>query len=284
MSRAIVDTELRKQLERLFEPLNSRPAGDAFPRPLALATALEANCQGLDAGGAFHAPPRILALFATAAVEGWLRALHSFLVSAAITDASPIWAGIAGYYSSHYCMRAFAHLLGHFQLFRLKLIVNLEESRPICVVRKKRDEREHAFYWKAVKKHRHFAGDPLFTNNPDDAEVSDAANRNRTTYSDHFSQALRQFRVVGEEALRARVRYISRIEVPAPPIPRRSRAPDIESVQIVAYHRIMRFRGLLDEVLPVRSRFWSIYRKPSWASEWTDFQLVEARGLGDLPL
>ena len=62
--------------------------------------------------------PREIRMFATAAVEMWLRGIHSFLISAASTRVSPVWASISGYYASHYTIRAFAHLLGYFQLYR----------------------------------------------------------------------------------------------------------------------------------------------------------------------
>ena len=274
-----LDTDLQQRLETIFADLNSRAARRAFPAPLALASALDEICK-TSPDGLVRVPSHVPALFATAAVEIWLRAIHSFLISAAVTDASPIWAGISGYYSSHYCIRAFAHLLGYFQLFRRKRIACLESAKPMCsFLKKNAAHREHSFYWRIVKQHPSFAGDPLFTENLDDADESDAANRNRTTYGDHLSTALPQFRVLDEAALRNRVHHISLIEFDAPPIPRRDRAPDIDAVQIVAYHRIVRFRRLLDQALGSKSRFWAIHRRPSWASEWTDFQLVETRRL-----
>lgn len=276
---AEVDATLRRHLELVFAGLNPHGAHRAFPAPLALATALE-EIYKKSPDGRVRVPQNVPTLFATAAVEVWLRSIHSFLISASITDASPIWSAVAGYYSSHYSMRAFAHLLGYFQLFRRKRIVSLERTRPECVFsRKQAADREHSFYWRVVKTDPYFAADPLFTDNLDDSEVSDAANRNRSTYGDHLSTALPQFRVLSEQALKNRIRFISSMEFVDPPIPRRANAPDVESVQVVAYHRLVRFRRLLDEILGTKSRFWNIHRAPTWAHGWIEFQLIEMRGI-----
>jgi hypothetical protein len=247
-----------------------------------LAEALERVCPQ-SSTEPVRVPTDVPILFATAAVEAWLRAVHSFLISASITDASPLWSAIAGYYASHYCMRAFSHLLGYFQLFRRKRIVRLEKGRPMCLFsRKQGTDREHAFYWKVVKQDPYFATDPLFTENQDDSEASDAAHRNRVTYGDHLSN-FPQFRVLNEQALQDRLQLISAMQFGAPPIPRRANAPDVESVQIVAYHRIVRFRRLVDDILGGQSRFWTIHRSPTWAVAWVGFQLTEQPGLGSVP-
>ena len=65
---------------------------------------------GKDVGGSFPttipARQKELTYFAMAAVKMWLRAVHSFLISVSLTKASPIWSSVAGYYSSHYSIRA----------------------------------------------------------------------------------------------------------------------------------------------------------------------------------
>jgi hypothetical protein len=146
-----IDATLRRHLEGVFFGLNARAAQRAFPAPLALADALNAVYKK-SPDGLVHVPSHVPTLFATAAVEAWLRAIHSFLISASITDASPLWSAISGYYASHYCMRGFAHLLGYFQLFRQKRIVSLERSRPMCLFsRKQAQDREHVFYWGSTR-------------------------------------------------------------------------------------------------------------------------------------
>jgi hypothetical protein len=100
----------------------------------------------------------IIRLFATASIEMWLRSVHSFLVSASLTDASPMWASISGYYSSHYIMRAIAHLLGLFHLRDRRLTVTLSPSASgfICQFRQGKRFHEHSYYWEKVKEHPYF--------------------------------------------------------------------------------------------------------------------------------
>ena len=64
-----------------------------------------------------------------------------------------------------------------------------------------------------------------------------------------------------------------------PPLPRFSKFPDLEYVQVIAYHRIVRFRQLLDEVLGGKNRFWNVHRSPSFSVGYVDFQLVEGGAL-----
>jgi hypothetical protein len=68
----------------------------------------------------------------------------------------------------------------------------------------------------------------------------------------------------------------------APPLPRFDKFPDVEYVQLIAYHRIVHFRRLLDEALGAKNRFWNVHRSPSFASGIIDFQLAEGRGLAQL--
>ncbi len=276
-----IDAALLQLVQSLFSDLGGTAARRAIPPYLSLANALDKACPAAK-NTTVRVPASVPSMFATAAVEGWLRAVHTFLISAALTQASPVWATISGYYASHYCMRSFAHLLGHFQLFRRKRVVQLESGRPYCsFMQKSGSDREHAFYWRIVKRHAHFTEDPLFTENHDDIDVSDAAHRNRVTYADHLS-IFPPFRVLTEEALRQRINFISRIQFAAPPIPDRSRFPDTESVQVVAYHRIVRFRRFVDEALGGSNRFWSVHRTPAWTSGVVSFQLAEQTTLASL--
>ena len=273
-----IDPELQAHINSLFDPLNNLAAVNAFPPPSALSQALSA----LLPVGSKQATTRNVSLetaklFATAAVNMWMRAVHSFLVSASLTDISPIWASVAGYYSSHYAVRATAHLLGFSQLFARRRIVRLEVQgrRYVCTFDPKATgDREHRFYWRIVKKDPHFAGDAFFTENAVLGEKSpDVAHRDHASYADHLPQ-FPTFRPLDKDALKSRIDRISEIEFSAPPIPQVSRYPDIEAVQIVAYHRLVRFRDLLDAILGDKNRFWNIHRIPSWAREFMDFQLT----------
>jgi len=217
-------------------------------------------------------------MFTTAAVDIWMRSVHSFLVSASLTEVSPIWASVAGYYSSHYAVRALAHLLGFFQLFSRKRIARLElgGGNYVCTFNpKKAGEREHRIYWQIVKDDRHFSADPFFTEYNPAIDESDVAHRDRANYADHLSPMFPIFRPLNAETLRSRIDRISEIPFTSPPIPRVSRYPDVESVQIIAYHRLVRFRDLVDSVVGNGNRFWNVHRNPTWARDYMDFQLTE---------
>jgi hypothetical protein len=195
--------------------------------------------------------PKISSLYATAAVEIWLRGIHSFLISSSLTDVSPIWASVSGYYASHYCIRGLAHLLGFFQLHRKKRIVriDIEGGKYYCYFdRKGGSDREHKYYWKVVKNNTPFEKDPFFTLNEENSGDSDSGHRNIANYYDHIN-GFPNFHPLSEETLRKRIDHLSKIELSSVPIPRKERYPDVENVQLIAYHRIIKFRSFLDEIL-----------------------------------
>jgi len=282
-----IDPDLRMRLEASFAPLNKIAASKAFPAPMTLATQLEVLMPSADFVGPSKVGKSVSTLFATAAVDCWLRGIHGFLTSASLTEASPVWSSVSGYYSSHYCVRGFAHLLGYFQLYHKKRNVKMEIGKGgeyFCNFDKKLGaDREHKIYWKLVKENPHFVSEPLFAFNNSDPSIdaSDAGHRERMNYGDHIG-LVPLFRNLDTPALRKRVEYISQIEFTTPPIPKRSKAPDIDSVQVVAYHRIVFFRRFLDEILGGGNRFWSVHRTPSWVDGMTDFQLTEQGSLASL--
>ena len=203
----------------------------------------------------------------------WMRAVHSFLISASLTDVSPIWASVTGYYSSHYTVRSIAHLLGFFQMFKRHKIVRLElqGGHFVCSFNPKTErDHEHFFYWKVVKANPLFAGDPFFTQNKGDD--SDVAHRNRANYADHLPQ-FPVFRPLDAGAVKGCIERISEIEFEVPP--QVARYPDVQSVQIIAYHRLVRFRDLVDTIIGTGNRFWKVHRNPPWARDFMDFQLTE---------
>ena len=278
-----IDETFRTQLAATFKLLQSQAAANSFPPPRALADRLRkliprdgTTFSDVDARGASH--------FCTAAVDVWLRGVHSFLVSASLTEASPIWASVCGYYASHYSVRGIAHLLGYFQLFRDKCLVqmNLDRGKYVCnFTRKNAGDGEHKLYWKLVKKNVNFSHNELFTENNPDSDTSDIRHRNHANYSDHLL-AYPAFKPLDNQTLKNRVEYISKIVFDAPPLPRFDKFPDVEYVQLIAYHRIVHFRRLLDEALGAKNRFWNVHRSPSVASGIIDFQLAEGRGLAQL--
>jgi hypothetical protein len=210
-----------------------------------------------------------------------LRGVHTFVISCTLTEASPIWASVTGYYASHYVMRAFAHTLGHFLLFRLKKVARLQfagGSYGCTVDPKTVRDREHVFYWRVVKDDRQFSVDPLFRRNVFDGDVSDAGHREHANYADHIDR-FPNLATIQVDDIKDRIRRISQIPFDDPPIPRLQQFPAVESVQIVAYHRLVRFRQLLDEALEGKNRFWNVHREPPWVRDLMDFQLTEQGGL-----
>ena len=134
-----------------------------------------------------------------------------------------------------------------------------------------------------MKEDPHFVAEPLFSLNNSDPTIdaSDAGHREKLNYSDHIGLTS-VFRNLDEHALRERIDFISQIEFSIPPIPKRSKAPDVESVQVIAYHRLVFFRQFLDEVLGGKNRFWTVHRSPAWVNGMTNFQLTEQGSLSSL--
>ena len=279
-----IPSELNTHVKAMFVGLRREAAG-AFPRPNALSTALMALTMPPGANQ-IRVAPAITKLFATASVDMWLRAVHSLLLSAAMTRASPIWSSVAGYYSSHYAIRAIAHLLGYYHLYRSKRVVRIVLSGGAfdCTFDKKQGtDREHKFYWKVVRANRPFANDLLFPENNDVAPpASDVSHRSFASYADTL-QHLPQYSSLDITAMRNRLERISEIEVTSPPIPDREKFPDLDSVQIVAYHRLIRYRRVLDEIIGPSDRFWGVHRHPQWARGLVDYQQTEDSGLLNAP-
>jgi len=85
-----MNRDLSTQINVMFKALNNKSAANAFPPPRTLARLLRARCAPFDLDAVAAKAPD-LSNFATAAVEMWLRGIHSFLISASLTEASPIW-------------------------------------------------------------------------------------------------------------------------------------------------------------------------------------------------
>lgn len=217
-----------------------------------------------------------LSLFATASVEMWHRSVHSFLISVSLTKVSPLWASVSGYYSSHYSVRAFAHLLGYFQLFKEKWIVQVKErdGQYICTrTSKGGKDSEHKFYWATVKDHVWFKSDLLFSKNEQD-QNSDRDHRTMANYADHINH-FPALRTLDEAYLKERATKIATFELSEAPIPRRESYPDIDNVQLIAYHRMVEFRERVDNALGGTHLFWGTHRQPEWCSNFLDFQRIK---------
>lgn len=275
-----MNEQLQLRLRVTFGRLNTVAAARAFPQIRALTEHLERIAP--DTASQVRITPRTAEYFATASVDIWLRAVHSFLISTALTKASPIWSAVSGYYSSHYSVRAFAHLLGYFLLFGKRKIArwSLEGGQHLCSFSSRgAGDREHKLYWNWVKQDEHFETDPMFCKYDPGLDASDARHRDRANYSDHLLRFYPEFQTFDRNDLRERIKLISQIEFQDPPIPEVSQFIDLQSVQIVAYHRLVRYRQFLDQALGGENRFWNVHRNPNFASGIINFQLIEPRGL-----
>ena len=271
-----IDPTFRSAVEHSFASIKSIP-GSSVPATNFLSSSLR---QAIDTAGTATTIPihrDVAAAFTTAAIEVWLRAVHSYLISCSLTRSSPIWASVAGYYSSHYSVRAFAHSMGYFQLFSKKKVVHRDfasGSSQCLVSAKTNNDREHKFYWKVVKTSPQFLGDDLFTHNDGGLPTSDAGHRERGNYADHVNQ-YPLFTALDKVELQQRTDRIAGIRFYSPPIPRPNSFPDLEAVQVVAYHRLVRYRQLIDEIVGTTHRYWKVHRQPPWIGDFLTFQLTE---------
>ena len=261
-------------IEVMFDGL-AAAGGTQFPERDSLASRLRDLVPKPFRATALMVDRALFQAFATASVEMWLRAVHSFLISASLTRSSPIWSSVAGYYSSHYSIRALSHLLGLFHLHRPTLTVRLEVAAKqlICNV-EKGPSREHQFYWQSVKAHPEFTHDRLFTRNEEARDVdSDSRHRAIANYCDHVG-IFPRFEVLDEGFLKARVERLASLPVSDPPIPRATHFPDLMNVQIVALLRLVRYRSFVDGYLGDSNRFWAKNRNPEWCRPYMAFQVV----------
>jgi len=227
-------------------------------------------------------------MLASAGVEMWHRAIHSFLWSVALTESSPLWSSVSGYYASHFVMRAFAHAMGIFKSFtrRMAIQVVVRNGHFVCV-QLADSGGEHAFYWKAVKGHPLLVPNPLFRENYErednrKEDKSDAMHRNFANYADHLD-SFRALRFPTDQEFKKRVEKISRIRrhSVSAPTPQRDDFPDIDKVQVLAFQRIVAFHEFLDNKVP-DNRFWRAHRRPNWCKDFLSFQLDD-QGIDGLP-
>jgi hypothetical protein len=216
-------------------------------------------------------------LFASAGVEMWHRAIHSFLLSVALTESSHLWASISGYYASHFVMRAFAHSMGIFKSFTLgKVVQVVVQNRQFVCLLPDASGGEHAFYWKAVKGHAKLTSNPLFRENSERNPKSDSAHRTFANYTDHLDN-FSPMKFPELEVVATNVAKISQIRLHSVTEPSRDDYPDLENVQILAFQRIVAFHDFLEERVS-GNRFWRAHRRPAWCRDVMLFQ-VENQGL-----
>ncbi len=271
-----------EDIQRLFRRVDSWPPTHLAPQ-MALSTLLRtslANRTTVILGD------DQAALFLTAAVEMWQRAVHSLIVAMSLKQSSEIWACVAGYYASHYAIRAYGHLFGYFALYYpRKLLVEISQygGRFQCATMQQPNivRREHSFYWTIVRRSLQIASDRLFTDNDDSVPLSDAAHRGVASYADHLNQ-FKPYEPLEKKRLRAELINLARTALDGEAsimIPDRDQYPQMSLVLSLAYLRIYRFREYLDAALTGGGRFWRRHRVPSWCTDVFVFPARPAAGL-----
>ncbi len=221
-------------------------------------------------------------MLATASVEMWHRAIHSFLLSVAVTDRSPLWASVAGYYSSHFVMRAFAYSMGLLKSFKGRAAVQIVLiGDDLCCERlteNKYNKGEHEFCWMVVSEHPAIEPNTLFRTNSIRASKSDSFHRTTANYTDHINSFAR-LAFPEEESMKESVQRISRMrgDLGANPSIELNGYPDIINVQILAFQRIVAYRDFFDQKI-LDNRFWKAHRTPQWCRDTMLYQM-EAPGL-----
>lgn len=265
-----------KVLELSFASAERPGASLTFPKPGTLSDAM-AKLLGAHPDGTPVVPYQDRSLFASAGVEMWHRAIHSFLWSVALTTASPLWASVCGYYASHFIMRAYAHSLGFFKSFAKSEIVQVTMVGPNFVCSRldvgSKQRGEHSFYWKVVKKYPDYLGNNLFRENSERDPSSESAHRTFANYTDHLSS----FRGIDNFAIdkvAQQVDKISRIRRDSVVPPTREAFPDLQNVQIIAFQRIVEFQDFLDSRVGA-NRFWNAHRRPAWCRNQMIYQVEE---------
>ena len=259
-------------LELSFGKLNKPSAKMDFPRPSSLAQLFgELIRSGVSTPALSHEK---ISMLASAGVEMWHRAIHSLLWSLALTERSPLWSSVLGYYASHFVMRAFAHAMGIFRSFSQRKVIQVvvQNGQFICTFLESR-EGEHAFYWKAVRGHPKLITNPLFRENSERNPKSDSAHRNFANYTDHVDAFLPlQFPTL--KTVAESIEKISRIRLHSITEPSREDYPDLQNVQILGFQRVVAFHDFLDERV-LQNRFWRAHRRPSWCNTLMSYQIEE---------
>ena len=263
-------------VELSFGKLDKPSAKLDFPKPGTLSQHFSALLQKAGTGSCTLSHQQS-PMLASAGVEMWHRAIHSFLWSLALTERSPLWASVSGYYASHFVMRAFAHSMGIFKSFtqRKAIQVLMDKGQFVCSPLESKDG-EHAFYWKAVKGHPTLSPNPLFRENSERDSKSDSAHRTFANYTDHVDSFL-PMEFPALETVAESVEKISRIRLHSVTEPSREDFPDLQNVQILAFQRIVAFHDFIDDLVP-KNRFWRAHRRPSWCEGVMVFQ-VDNQGL-----
>jgi hypothetical protein len=271
----------QQRIVAMFGSLSAASAPLGFPLPGTLSQSLSskiANARNAR-NRTFAADRAIAQCYASASIEMWHRAVHSFVVSVGLWATSNIWASVSGYYASHYVMRAYAHLLGFFLLYTQRELVELKLSggRFHCeLTSKQTSDKEHKVYWNIVRSSATFGSDPFLNPEADKTCTAESSHRNKANYWDHVND-ITTFDALTLQLMEERVQRISEIEHLTVPIPDAGKYADLDNVHAIAYHRIVGFRKFLDDILGTSNRFWNAHRNPSWCRNLVTFQVTPPR-------
>ncbi len=242
----------------LVENLN-RKGSDSIPPPARLSGYLKTHAPS------FMGLVKIedATLFITASIEMWQRAINSLILSIVWSDVSRSWAVVTAYYSSHYMIRAFAHLYGYYSLNKVAT-VELSKSRKGFQIVKGKAHREHEYYWNVVSdqlKNR------LFGNN------IEQIHRGYASYQDHLDR----FKVFNSESipnsdeLKMKIGIIA--DLPYKPLDD-TQIPDLTTLQCLSYKRICFYRNWFETNFE-SSRYWKSLRTPKW---WAGIMVYKEDG------
>ena len=258
------------RMRAVFDPL-ATAASASMPAPGFLSSTLSKVIQNKPVGDV-RVPKEIGRAFGSASVDMWHRSIHSFLVSCAISHSSPVWSSVAGYYASHYAVRAIAHALGLIQLHSAKRIVTFQSITQCIVSAKRGNDREHQYYWNAVKSSDLISTDPWFCYNKNDGRA-DVSHRDFANYMDHVG-LFPNSGLLPKDELGFRVDRISKLNITDPPTPQSDSFPRVLDVQILAYRRLVKYRRLMDEHVGNANRYWRVHRQPTWVEPYVNFQIA----------
>jgi len=273
-----------KQINEIFKYIERKKHGNWSPDVNALRSEIRKQFSEVGAtipknsSRIIDLGPAPSALFISASMEMWHRSVHSFLMSCSLAKSSPIWSSVAGYYSSHYVIRAFCHLLGFYALWKEGSAQITLDRTFKCKILKKAPSSEHQAYWGYLKKQSAFVSDPSFSDNKigkkregKSEDGHDLLHRAHANYSDHINK-FSEFKPLDEEYLIERVRYISDTVTETPLLPNRTNYPDLDAVHVIAYTRIIKFRKYIDEIVGASNQYWRNNRNPRWCNKYINYQ------------
>lgn len=238
------------EISPLIQKLDSKRS-DSIPKPASLSKYLRTFKP------AFSGLVEIndATLFISAAMEMWQRSINSLILSVAWSDVSRTWGVVTAYYSSHYMIRAFAHLHGYYSLHKeasIELSKNVKGFQITCGKRRN----EHEYYWKAVSDLK--LNEKLFGKN------TEQVHRGFASYQDH----LHDFKKLDKKSIpnlaEVQMKVATIADLPYNPLDD-SKIPDLTTIQCLSYQRICFYRNWFESKFG-SSKYWKSLRTPQWCA------------------